>query len=641
MIRLTNISLRRGTHLLFQDVSLDLHPGEKVGLVGANGSGKSSLILLLMGQIHSDSGDLYLPSDTRISHVAQETPSSQSSALDYVLDGDTEYRALQNKLKNQSQQDDSEISQIYSRLDEIDGYAAPSRAAKILSGLGFQNQDIDRPTSSFSGGWRVRLNLAQALMTPSDLLLLDEPTNHLDLDAIVWLEGWLKKYQGTIVVISHDRDFIDGCSKKILHIENQRIRGYTGNYSEFERARADRIETEQKVYEKQVKKIAHMESFVRRFKYKASKAKQAQSRIKALEKIQLTAPAHLDSPFSFSFKPCERLSDPILQLEDISAGYEDNTVLSDVSVDIARGDRIGLLGVNGAGKSTLIKILAERLEPFSGSRISGKHLNVGYFAQHQMEQLDERLSPMQLMQASFPTATTQEIRNYLGGYNFRGEKVDESVSVFSGGEKARLVLAKLIYSEPNLLLLDEPTNHLDMEMRHALNLAIQEFQGAIVLVSHDRNLLNSVADQLFLIDQGTLTEFNDDLETYLKILRQNQARREQQIDSSDDNSALSEKPENVSKKQRRQLQAQKRQMLKPARDKVRGLEKDMDQIRVKIADLETILENPETYETESTANLSKMMQTRSELMSQMEDIETAWLDAAENLEVMEAEAKSD
>lgn len=630
MIKFQDIAIRRGTQLLFDQANFDLYDGENVGLVGDNGSGKTSLLLMLLGQINSDLGDLFLPKGIRISHVAQETPSDERSVVDHVLDGDAEYRRVESTLNSMDGAHDEESAKLFTKMQDIDGYSAPARAAKLLSGLGFKASEQSNPTRSFSGGWRVRMNLAQALMSPSDLLLLDEPTNHLDLDAIVWLEEWLKKYTGTLILISHDRDFLDGCCRRILHIDNGRLRSYTGNYSQFELTRAERLANEKNMYERQQKKVAHMESFIQRFKYKASKAKQAQSRIKALEKMQLIAPAYAGSPFNFEFKSCGRVSDPILKLDHVDAGYGDKVVLSDVSLSIVRGDRIGLLGVNGAGKSTLIKILAEDLTPMSGTRLANKHLQIGYFAQHQLEQLDPLITPMQQFQQLYPKTTSQEVRRFLGGFDFQGERVSELIGPFSGGEKARLALALLIYEQPNILLLDEPTNHLDMEMRHALSMAMQSYEGAIILVSHDRSLINSVTDKLLLIRFGKVEAFDEDMGAYLTLMRQENS------DKSDEKGSISEEKTSQNKKQRRQVMAQRRQQLRPIRDQIHQLENDMTKLKDKIDELDIALGNPDTYEAESTSNLAAMMQKKSELESRLKQAESKWVTSAEQLETLEA-----
>lgn len=632
MIRMQNIALRRGSQLLFEGVSRNIYPGEKIGLIGDNGSGKSSLFAALLGEISLDQGDLQLPAATRISHVAQETPDNDRSALEHVIDGDRRFRKVQSDLAALDGQHNEDSARLYLKMEDMDGYSVPARAAKLLSGLGFRASEQNNPTSSFSGGWRVRLNLAQALMAPSDLLLLDEPTNHLDLDAIVWLEEWLKKYQGTLILISHDRELIDGCCRQIFHIDGNRIHSYPGNYSQFERQRAEKLANERSLYEKQQKKAAHMESYIRRFRYKASKARQAQSRVKALEKLRNIAPAHAGSPFSFEFRPCDRLSDPILKLDEVDAGYGERTVLHDVSLSISGGDRIGLLGANGAGKSTLIKVMAGELAPSSGSRLVARHLKTGYFAQHQLEQLDAGLTPMQQFQRCYPAATTQQLRRYLGGFDFRGERVNQVIAPFSGGEKARLALALLIYAGPNFLLLDEPTNHLDMEMRHALNMAIQDYEGAIVLVSHDRSLINSVTDQLVLIQSGQVREFHGDMAAYLRILKNPDTKEPVGVQTSE----LPDGPASgLSKKQRRQLAAQHRQQLKPQREKVKNLEHKMQKIQRDIQSLDTILNDPNTYQEQSTAELAGMMQEKVDLEQGLQSVEAGWIDAMEVLEDLE------
>jgi len=629
MIRFKNISLRRGSYLLFDNFSTDIHDGEKIGLVGDNGTGKTSLFFTLLGEIAIDQGDMELPESIRISHVDQQTPDNQRSAMDHVLDGDKEYRKLINALEQIDGMSQPQTAELYVRMDEIDGYSAPARAAKILSGLGFKTNEHSNPTSSFSGGWRVRLNLAKSLMAPSDLLLLDEPTNHLDLDTIIWLEDWLQKYTGTLFLISHDREFIDACCRRILHIENKMIKSYNGNYSQFERQRAKALANDQAMYEKQQRKIVHIENYIRRFRYKADKAKQAQSRIRALEKMQLIVPAHVGSSFSFSFKPCHRVSDPILKLENVDIGYDNHIVLSGVNLSIAPGDRIGLLGKNGAGKSTLIKTMAAVIRPFCGVRLESKHLNIGYFAQHQLEQLDGSLTPMKQFHQLYPEVTTKDVRQFLGGFDFRGKRVDEKIEPFSGGEKARLALALIIYKAPNLLLLDEPTNHLDMEMRHALNLAIQNYEGAIILVSHDRSLINSVTDQLVLISNGRVEVFKDDMETYIRILKQSNSDKLQKIRVNESHS------EKLTKKQRRQIAANQRQQLKPKREQVKKLESKMQHLQKEIEALDQKLNDPQTYETESTANLAEMMQEKSDKAGKQKSLEEQWYEAIDSLEELE------
>ncbi|MGB5465626.1 MAG: ATP-binding cassette domain-containing protein, partial [Sedimenticolaceae bacterium] len=519
MLQFDNVSLRRGPRLLFEGASFQIHPGKKTGLTGANGTGKSSLFALVLGGLSSDQGRVTHPADWVIAHVAQETPSTQRAALEYVLDGDTRLRRLQTQLATAEQADDGAgIAQLHSELEHIGGYQANSRAASLMSGLGFRTQDEARPVSSFSGGWRMRLNLAQALMCRSDLLLLDEPTNHLDLDAVIWLESWLQQYSGTLLLISHDRDFLDRVCDQILHIEHARATLYSGNYSAFEHIRAQQLANQQAAYEKQQREVAHMHGFVERFRAKATKARQAQSRLKALERMETIAPAHVDSPFHFSFRPPLKNPHPLLRLDGCAAGYAGKAVIGRATLALNPGDRIGLLGPNGAGKSTLIKLLAGALAPLEGEREAARHLAIGYFAQHQLEQLQPGHSPLDHLQQVDPQASEQSMRDYLGGFGFVGDKALEAVAPFSGGEKSRLVLALLVYQRPNLLLLDEPTNHLDLEMRQALATALQEFDGAMVVVSHDRHLLRLTCDQLLLVHSGRVEEFADELDAYASWL---------------------------------------------------------------------------------------------------------------------------
>jgi ATP-binding cassette subfamily F protein 3 len=515
MLNFKNIAIRRGNRLLFSDASLTLHKGQKAGLTGANGVGKSSLFALLRGELHADAGDFSMPPNLEIAHVAQETPALDCSALDYVLDGDRELRRLQARLAQAEQAHDGlQLAELHAALEHIGGYTANARAARLLNGLGFSAQQENQAVSAFSGGWRMRLNLAQALMCRSDVLLLDEPTNHLDLDAVIWLQDWLCKYPGTLLLISHDRDFLDSITDHIIHIEQGKATLYTGNYSAFERMRAEKLAQQQSAFERQQREMAHIQSFIDRFKAKATKAKQAQSRIKSLERMELIAQAHIDSPFQFSFPPPKKLPNPLIALEQAAIGYGERTIIQNASLSIAPGDRIGLLGPNGAGKSSLIKVLSGQMAPLTGKLKTAEALHIGYFAQHQLEQLRLDESPLWHLQQLNKQATEKDLRNFLGGFDFRGDKVNDAIAPFSGGEKARLVLALLVYQNPNLLLLDEPTNHLDLEMRHALSVALQAYEGAMVVVSHDRHLLRSVTDQLLLVADGRLQEFDGDLDDY-------------------------------------------------------------------------------------------------------------------------------
>jgi ATP-binding cassette subfamily F protein 3 len=535
MLNFSDLSLRRGPRLLFEQASFTIHPGHKVGLTGANGCGKSSLFALLRGELHADSGDFSIPPKWVIAHVAQETPALEKSAIDYVLDGDVELRQVERALEAAVMADDGhKQGELHAQLEAIDGYTARSRASRLLHGLGFKPGEEERLVTTFSGGWRMRLNLAQALMCRSDLLLLDEPTNHLDLDAVIWLQEWLRSYPGTLMLISHDRDFLDEVVDEILHVEQQRITLYSGNYSAFEHIRAERLANQQSAYEKQQREIKHVQSYIDRFRAKATKAKQAQSRIKALQRMEQIAPAHVDSPFHFAFRSPEKLPDPLLMLDKIDVGYDDKLILNGVRLSLYPGDRIGLLGHNGAGKSTLIKLIAGELSCRAGEIKPAKDLKVGYFAQHQLEQLHAESTPVEHLQRLDPKADEQSLRDYIGGFGFTNDRALSPVAPFSGGEKARLVLALLVYQRPNLLLLDEPTNHLDLEMRHALALALQDFEGALVVVSHDRHLLRSVTDKLLLVDSGKADEFDGDLDDYRRWIS-TQQNEESATDTSVNN----------------------------------------------------------------------------------------------------------
>jgi ATP-binding cassette subfamily F protein 3 len=524
VITLRQLTLARGSKLLLEGVDLTLHAGQKIGVVGPNGCGKSSLFALLLGELHQEAGDLELPGRLAVAHVAQDIAASTQAAIEFVIDGDAPLRALQQDLAEAHGPDDGErLAGLYEAFERAGGYAARSRAASLMHGLGFGVGELEQEVDAFSGGWRMRLKLARALMCRSDLLLLDEPTNHLDLDAVIWLEQWLRDYPGTLLAISHDRDFLDGTVGHILAIEQRRAKLYTGNYSAFEQQRAMQLSQQQAAYQKQQREIAHLHSYVERFRAKATKARQAQSRLKALARMEMIAPAHVDTPFDFRMREPLAGPDPLLTLDDAAVGYEGRAVLSAIKLSIAAGGRIGLLGRNGAGKSTLIKLLAGELAPLQGARQEGKGLAIGYFAQHQIEVLRPDESPLQHLARLDPRTREQELRDFLGGFDFRGDMALEAIAPFSGGEKARLALALLVWQRPNLLLLDEPTNHLDLEMRHALTLALQEYEGAIVLVSHDRHLLRTTADSLWLVANGAVQPFDGDLEDYRDLLRQRDA----------------------------------------------------------------------------------------------------------------------
>lgn len=635
MLTLTNLAIRRGSKLLFEQASLTVHRGNRVGVTGANGCGKSSLFALILDRIQSDAGELELPSSTVIAHVAQETPAVDRTAIDYVLDGDLELRQVQQQLVEAEAEDDGHrLASCHARLDEIDAYSAEARAGKLMLGLGFKPGQLSLPVRSFSGGWRMRLNLAQALMCRSDLLLLDEPTNHLDLDAVIWLEQWLLSYQGTLLLISHDRDFLDKICSHVIHIEQQHVKLYTGNYSAFEKLRAEQLALQQSQYEKQQREIAHIESFIRRFKAKASKAKQAQGRVKALERMELISAAHIDSPFTFRFLPAEKLPHPLMRLDEVSVGYGEQPIIQGASLSLLPGDRIALLGHNGAGKSTLIKLLAGELKPLAGKFEASSELRVGYFAQHQLEQLDPEASPLLHLQRLAPCLSEQQIRTYLGGYDFHGDRVLEPVAPFSGGEKARLVLALLIYQRPNLLLLDEPTNHLDLEMRHALSMALQEFEGAMILVSHDRHLLRSVSDQFLLVDRGKVVPFDDDLDAYRNWLLQ--PADDAATDAEQEAAEI--RPQN--RKAMRQQQAEQRKLLQPLKKKVNELETRMEQLQQKLEEVEQALAEPGIYQAENRQQMEALSRSRAELSQQLQSVEEDWLVSSEELDELQQAIKS-
>lgn len=621
MIKLSQLSLRRGPRLLFENANLLIHPGQRVGLTGANGTGKSSLFAMIRNQLHADQGELRFPGNWVISHVAQETPAVDTPALDYVLEGDAQLSQLLTALETaEAAGDGHEQTHLHDQLALIDGYTGRSRAAKLLHGLGFTPEQQTQPVRAFSGGWRMRLNLAQALMCRSDLLLLDEPTNHLDLEAVYWLEEWLRQYPGTLLVISHDREFLDRVVNQIAHIEQQAIKLYSGNYSDFEQARAEHLANQQAAHVKQQREIAHIRSFVIRFKAKATKAKQAQSRVKALERMEKIAPAHVDSPFHFQFFQPRRLTTPILALDKASVGYGDEPLINNIKLSLNAGDRIALLGPNGAGKSTLIKLIAGELATMSGKRREGKDIEIGYFAQHQLEQLRPEDTPLQHLQRLDREAGEQDLRNFLGGFGFHGDNALQPVAPFSGGEKARLVLALLVYQRPALLLLDEPTNHLDLEMRLALTMALQEFEGALVVVSHDRYFLRNVSDDLWLVADGKAEVFNGDLDDY-RLLRLGKDNND-----NDKTSSIN------TKKVDRQVAAQQRQKLQPLRKQVQTAEKNMDKLHQQLLDLETALADTTLYEAVNKDRLKTLLQQQAECKAELEQTEHDWLDASEQLE---------
>jgi ATP-binding cassette subfamily F protein 3 len=627
MLNFTDVTIRRGPRVLFSDATFGLFRGEKVGITGENGSGKSSLLALVRGELQADAGTFEMPSNLAIAHVSQELLATDNSAIDFVLDGDTELRAIEESIADAEARDDGlKLGELHGRFAAVGGYDARSRAGRLMHGLGFTAADESRPVRSFSGGWRVRLNVAQALMCRSDLLLLDEPTNHLDLDAILWLESWLLEYPGTLLLIAHDREFLDRVVNRIVNIEHGKARAYRGNYSAFEDQRAAELAEQSALYTRQQREIKHMESFVERFRAQATKARQAQSRLKALERMQRIAPAHVDSPFEFSFAQPPKLPRPLLALENQSAGYNDRAVLEHVSLTLAPGARIALLGRNGAGKSTYMKLLAGELPALSGTRTEARDLRIGYFAQHQLEQLTAKDSPLDNLRRVgaelAARATEQELRDFLAGFGFRGDRVFEPVAPFSGGEKARLVLALTAYLRPNLMLLDEPTNHLDLEMRQALAVALQDYEGAVVLVSHDRHLLRTVADEFLVVHQGRATPFDGDLEDYAKWLDETGAAPapQQQSQTSE------------SRKQRKRDEAERRNRLTPLKAKIARCDDELARLASRSAALQTELAAPDIYAASAKDRLKELLAQQAQLARETEKVEEAWLEASEQLE---------
>ncbi|MGZ8192898.1 MAG: ATP-binding cassette domain-containing protein [Methylobacter sp.] len=623
MLNFKNIALRRGSRLLFDHASFTIHKGQKVGFTGANGAGKSSLFALVRNELHLDAGDFSMPPGLEIAHVAQETPAAACSAIDYVMDGDRELRRLQSQLVSAEQADNGlKQAELHAALESIGGYTAQARASRLMNGLGFIADQQQKAVNSFSGGWRMRLNLAQALMCRSDVLLLDEPTNHLDLDAVIWLQDWLCKYPGTLLLISHDRDFLDTIADHIVNIEQNKAEIYTGNYSAFEKMRTEKLAQQQSAYQKQQREIAHIQSFVDRFKAQATKAKQAQSRIKALERMELIAQAHVDSPFDFSFAKPGKMPNPLLTLDKTDIGYGQTRIIQQAGVSISPGDRIGLLGSNGAGKSSLIKVLAGDMQPLSGKRQAAEALKIGYFAQHQLEQLRLDESPLWHLQKLDAQASEKDLRNFLGGFDFQGDKVLQAVKPFSGGEKARLVLALLVYQNPNLLLLDEPTNHLDLEMRHALSVALQEYEGALVVVSHDRHLLRSVTDKLLLVADGQVQPFDGDLEDYRLWLAEQKKGEEKR---------LSETAQGLSRKDQRKLDAERRQKHKPLFDAVKKAEIAVEKYHNEQRQLEHQLADPAIYADSEKERLKKLVERKARVDKALGEAELDWMEAEEKL----------
>lgn len=660
MIRLQQLSLMRGTKPLFVQVDLTLNPGDKIGLIGANGTGKSTLFAMLRDEIHPDQGSIEFPRNWRVAHVAQETPALERSALDYAIDGDVTLRKLEAELETiEKQHDDAEygnrIGEIHSMLADADAYTVRSRAEQLLHGLGFSSEQTAQPVSSFSGGWRMRLNLAQALMCPSDLLLLDEPTNHLDLDAILWLEDWLKRYSGTLVIISHDRDFLDGVVNVIAHIDDKKLKRYSGNYSSFERQRAAQMILAAGMIEKQQRKQAHLQSYIDRFKAQATKAKQAQSRIKALARMEELAPLRAAAEFSFEFREPLRAPNPLLTLDHAAIGYrntEEGTekqIASGINFSLQTGQRIGLLGVNGAGKSTFIKTIAGELAVLHGESQLGKGLVIGYFAQHQLEMLRHDESPLWHLARIAPTTREQELRNFLGSFNFPGDMVTSSIAPFSGGEKARLALALIVWQRPNLLLLDEPTNHLDLETREALTDALAQFEGTLVLVSHDRHLLRATTDQFLIVANGALSPFDGDLDDYrdwlFKTKLDSKAESHNTVLPETKKGATPEKKLAVQqavsvnpaeRKEQKRLEAEQRHktsaLRKPLETRIKRLEEQIEKLNLKKSNVENILTEADIYEAHRKAELQSLLSDQAYCSKELAEVEETWISLQEELE---------
>ena len=622
MIRFSQISLIRGVKVLLEGADAVLNPGDRIGLIGANGSGKSSLFAVLRGELHTDKGDADFPPQWRVAHVAQETPALDRPAVEYAIDGDTTLRKLEARLAEAERADDGHlIGEIHAALGDADAYTALPRAEQLLVGLGFKHEELELPVSSFSGGWRMRLNLAQALMCPSDLLLLDEPTNHLDLDAILWVEDWLKRYTGTLLVVSHDRDFLDGVVNVILHIDQKKLRRYAGNYSDFEVQRAQSIILAAGQREKQERERAHLQSFIDRFKAQATKARQAQSRMKMLAKMEDLAPLHVAAPFSFEFREPLRAPNPLLVLEDVAAGYGEKTVLRDINFSLQSEQRYGLLGINGAGKSTLIKTIAGELKPLQGTALFNKGLAIGYFAQHQIEMLRDDQSPLWHLQKVSPSTREQDLRNFLGGFNFPGEMALGSIANFSGGEKARLALAVIVWQRPNLLLLDEPTNHLDLETREALTVALAQFEGTLVLVSHDRHLLRATTDQFLIVADGSLRPFDGDLDDYRDWLLKSKR----------------EKPElpNVAALAKLPLQAEPKFSghRKNLAARVKRLEEMLARLNAQRSAVDARLADPAIYLDPAKEVLQAALRDQAHVGKELLQIESEWLEKQAELEL--------
>ena len=631
MISINEISLQRSGKPLFESTSLRIHNGQRFALIGQNGCGKSTLFQVLLGRMQTDAGDVDIPRGLRIAHMAQEVEAIERNARDYVIDGFHQLRALEQQLQAAEAADDhNQLATIHAEMDALDAYTVDYRAEQILAGLGFKTEDFDKRVAEFSGGWRIRLNLAQTLICPSDLLLLDEPTNHLDMEAIQWLEQWLKQYQGSLLLISHDRDFIDATVNHIAHIEDCAINTYSGSYSDFERQRAEKLEQQQSIHEKQQVRAKELQGFIDRFKAQASKAKQAQSRVKALEKMQMVGAVRETSPYQFRIPHADKTGSPLVNWFAVDVGYSGNTTLKNCKISILPGLRVGLLGSNGSGKSTLIKTLTGDLEPLAGEIVCSEHLKIGYFAQHQLEALDVNASPILQLQRLTPKATEQSIRDFLGSFKIYGDMAINSIENFSGGEKARLALAVLAWQKPNLLLMDEPTNHLDIEMREALAEALQNFEGAVILVSHDRYLLRHCVDEFWLLENQMLTEFNGDISDYY-------AYRNEQLANA---SGADKKPVGeaaVDKKQQRQQAAQKRALLSPITNKIKNVEKKMAKAELELTAVRDQLADSSIYDADNKDQLQSLMSDEASVQAELEELEMQWFELQEELNSIEAE----
>lgn len=637
MIYINNLEVMRGNNTLLNNACATIYPHKRVGLIGRNGCGKSTLFALIKKEILPENGDINIPSSWVISSVAQETPGLEESALDYVIDGDKKYRALEKELKVAEEANDGmKAASLHMELENIQAYTINSRAGRLLLGLGFSTADFTKPTKEFSGGWRMRLNLAQALICRSDLLLLDEPTNHLDLDTVMWLEDWLKAYPGTLIIISHDRDFLDNICTNIIHIEHKKLNCYTGNYTDFEVERAQRLALEKAMYDKQQTELAHMQAFVDKFRYKATKAKQAQSRLKAMERMEKIVLAQADSPFSFSFFENENVLPPnLIRMDNLTAGYPDKTVLTSIKMNIVPGSRIGLLGRNGAGKSTLIKTIAGEIPPLSGEFALAKAVKVGYFAQHQLEYLDPEGTPLSHLTALAPDARELELRSFLGGFGFSGDKVTDPVGHFSGGEKARLVLALLVWQKPNLLLLDEPTNHLDLQMREAIIIALSSFKGALIVVSHDRHLLRTTTDEFYSVSEGKVFPFDGDLDDYHEYLMELDKKEQEKL-NAEKADERAHKPvqtnDNFKNKDQKRAEAAFRKTLSPLKKEIEKLEHSLDELNARKNELETILADASIYEAARKNELQAYLLEQSSVSEKLEEVETEWMLKSEELQ---------